>query len=272
MLIDTHCHLDAEAFDADRAAVVARARAAGVAMMVLPAGHAEHFAQTAAVARDFGLAYALGTHPLWVDRAEEAQVELLRAQARAALADGAQADRRLVAVGEIGIDLFEPGLDVPRQQWFFREQLKVARDLALPVIVHVRRSADLLLKHLRRIEVPGGIIHAFNGSAQQARQFVERGFRLGFGGAMTYAGSLRIRQHAATLPDHAWVLETDAPDIPPAWLRDAQGRPARNEPAELARIAQAMAEVRGRPLAEIVAVNRVNACAALPRLAALLDG
>lgn len=272
MLIDTHCHLDAESFDADRAAVVARARAAGVTMMVLPAGHAEHYAHTAAVAAQFGFAYALGTHPLWVGRAEPAQVDLLRERAAQALAaGGAQADRRLVAIGEIGIDLFEPG-DVPRQEWFFREQLKVARDLGLPVILHVRRSADLLLKHLRRIEVPGGIIHAFNGSAQQARQFVERGFRLGFGGAMTYGGSLRIRGHAAALPEHAWVLETDAPDIPPQWLRDGGGQPLRNEPAELARIVQVMAGLRGRPPAEIAAVNRANACAALPRLAALLDG
>lgn len=267
MLIDTHCHLDADAFDADRAQVVARAREAGVSMMVLPAGHPEHFAQTAAVAHAFGLAYALGTHPLWTPRAVEADVDALRAAATGALADG-----RFVAIGEIGIDLYEPGLDLPRQEWFFREQLKVARDLALPVIVHVRKSADLLLKHLRRIEVPGGIVHAFNASAQQAQPFVERGFRLGFGGAMTYAGSQRIRRFAATLPDTAWVLETDAPDIPPQWLRDrATGDAQRNEPGELPRIAQVMAELRGITPEAVAAQNRINACAALPRLAALLD-
>ena len=267
MLIDTHCHLDAEEFDADRDQVVARARAGAVSMMVLPAAHAAHFAKCAAVAHGFGLAYALGIHPLWIDRAQEADIAQLRIAAAAA-----RDDARFVAIGEIGIDLHEPGLDVPRQEWFFREQLKVARDLALPVIVHVRKSADLLLKHLRRIEVAGGIIHAFNASAQQAQPFLERGFRLGFGGAMTYAGSQRIRRFAATLPDTAWVLETDAPDIPPQWLRDrATGMATRNEPGELPRIAQGMAELRGQPLAQVAAQNRINACSALPRLAALLD-
>lgn len=266
MLIDTHCHLDADEFDADRAEVVARAHAGGVEMMVLPAGHVDHFAKAAQVAQQFGLAYALGTHPLWTDRAVEAHVDDLRTAAQAALADG-----RFVAIGEIGIDLVEARLDVPRQEWFFREQLKVARNLALPVIVHVRRSADLLLKHLRRIEVPGGIVHAFNASAQQAAPFLQRGFKLGFGGAMTYAGSQRIRRFAATLPDDAWVIETDAPDIPPQWLRDrATGIAQRNEPGELPRIAQEMAALRGVPVEAIVDQNRRNACAALPRLAALL--
>jgi TatD DNase family protein len=267
MLIDTHCHLDAEAFDADRGAVVARAREAGVSMMVLPAGHPEHFAQTAAVAGAFGFAYAFGIHPLWTPRAAESDIDAVRDAATRAHADG-----RFVAIGEIGIDLYEPGLDVPRQEWFFREQLKIARDLAMPVIVHVRKSADLLLKHLRRIEVAGGIVHAFNASAQQAQPFVERGFRLGFGGAMTYDGSQRIRRFAATLPDSAWVLETDAPDIPPQWLRDrATGQAQRNEPGELPRIAQVMAELRGTTVDAVAAQNRINACAALPRLAALLD-
>ncbi|MDZ7653110.1 MAG: TatD family hydrolase [Burkholderiaceae bacterium] len=267
MLIDTHCHLDADEFDADRDAVVARARAGGVSMMVLPAGHVDHFAQCAAVAHEFGFAYALGTHPLWIDRALDEHVDRLRAAAVAA-----QADHRFVAIGEIGIDLHQPGLSVLRQEWFFAEQLKVARDLALPVIVHVRKSADLLLKHLRRVEVPGGIIHAFNASAQQAEAFVERGFRLGFGGAMTYAGSLRIRRLATTLPDTAWVIETDAPDIPPQWLRDrSTGAARRNEPGELPAIAQVMAELRGQSLAQIAAQNRINACAALPLLAPLVD-
>ena len=266
MLIDTHCHLDADAFDADRDAVVARARAHGVAMMVLPAGHADHFDTTAAVAQRYGLAYALGTHPLWIDRADEAHVDLLRVTAGRALADP-----RFVAVGEIGIDGFVPGLDIARQQWFFREQLKVARDLDLPVIVHVRRSADLLLKHLRQIRVPGGIVHAFNGSREQADALLGLGLKLGFGGAMTYAGSLRIRRLAATLPDDGWVIETDAPDIPPQWLRDrVTGQAARNEPGELPRIADEMAALRGWPLARVIEQNHRNACAALPRLAALL--
>jgi len=265
MWIDTHCHLDAEEFDADRDAVVRRARTAGVSMLVIPPGHVDHFAKAAQVAHEHGFAYALGLHPLWIDRAREEHIEVLRAAVA-----GALLDPRFVAVGEIGLDFFVAGLDRDRQEWFYREQLRVAHDFDLPVILHVRRSADVLLKHLRRIDVNGGIAHAFNGSDQQARQFIDRGFRLGFGGAMTYAGSLRIRRFAAELPDEAIVLETDAPDIPPAWLRE-DGRAQRNEPAELPRIAQTMMELRGVAAEELARRNRLNAVAALPRLARLLE-
>lgn len=261
MLIDTHCHLDAGEFDADRDAVVARARAAGVAMMVLPAAHVAHFAQTAEIARRYGCGYAFGIHPLWIDRARDDDIGVLREAVAAAIDDP-----RFVAVGEIGLDFYVPGLDTARQEWFYREQLKVARDFDLPVILHVRRSQDALLKYLRLHPVAGGIAHAFNGSDDQAHRFLKNGFRLGFGGAMTYDGSLRIRRLAATLPDEAWVIETDAPDIPPQWLRRAGGA-LRNEPAELARIAETMAQLRGLTVGEVAEHNRRNACAALPRLA-----
>lgn len=264
MWIDSHCHLDADEFDADREAVVARARAAGVSMVVSPAGHVEHFAKTASVAHRFGFAYALGIHPLWVDRSRQSDVGRLRQAVAAAMSD-----ERFVAIGEIGLDFFVPGLDRERQEWFYREQLCIAREFGLPVILHVRRSADVLLKHLRRVEVRGGIAHAFNGSEQQATQFVGRDFRLGFGGAMTYDGSRRIRRFAAELPEEAIVLETDAPDIPPQWLRTAEGG-RRNEPGELPRIAETMMALRGLGVAQLAAINRRNACAALPRLAHLL--
>lgn len=264
MWIDTHCHLDADVFDADRDTVVARAQGGGVSMVVMPSGHVDGFAKAARIAEQYGFAYALGLHPLWLDQAKDEHIDRLRDAVRAALSD-----RRFVAVGEIGLDFFVPGLDVARQQWFYREQLKVALDFNLPVILHVRRSADSLLKYLRQFEVPGGIAHAFNGSEQQAMAFVERGFKLGFGGAMTYDGSKRIRRLAATLPDHGWVVETDAPDIPPQWLR-IDGEPQRNEPGELPRIARVMSELRGVPLAVLAERNRDNAHAALPRLAALM--
>ena len=165
----------------------------------------------------------------------------------------------------------EPTAPLDRQEWFYREQLKIARDAGLPVIVHVRRSADVLLKHLRRIEVSGGIIHAFNGSKQQADQLVARGFRLGFGGALTYSGSQRIRRHIATLENEAWVLETDAPYILASWRRDADAA-QRSEPADVARIATEVAELRGAvPLAELAAQARLNSIAALPGLARLLE-
>jgi TatD DNase family protein len=264
MWIDTHCHLDADEFDDDRDAVVARARASGVSRVVMPTGPIDERDKAAAIAAQYGCAYALGIHPWWLAGAQPADIDRLREMVAAALADP-----RFVAIGEIGLDLAEPGLDLERQQWFYREQLKVARDFGLPVIVHIRRSADLLLKHLRAIEVPGGIIHAFNASGQQAQQFVERGFRLGFGGAMTYTGSERIRRHARTVPEHAWVLETDAPYIPPQWLR-SNGEPGRNEPSHLPRIAAELAAIRGDSLVALAAQNQSNAVAALPRLGALL--
>lgn len=265
MWIDTHCHLDVDSFDDDRDAVVARARDAGVEMIVVPSISAATFEQARRCAHRYGFAYALGLHPLYLDDAHESDIDRLRDAARAALDDP-----RFVAIGEIGIDLYVEGLDVARQEWFYREQLRIARDLGLPAIIHVRRSADVLMKYLNRIDVAGGIAHAFNGSEDQARRLIERGFRLGFGGAMTYDGSLRIRRHAASLPAHAWVLETDAPDIPPQWLRQAGGT-LRNEPAELAAIAQVMAQLRGATLDEVAQQARRNSFDALPRLEALMQ-
>jgi TatD DNase family protein len=265
--IDTHCHLDAAEFEPDRAAVVERARAVGVSRLVLPAVHAANFGSVRELAYAVGGAYALGIHPLYVQQATGSDLELLRRELRAR-----HDDARLVAVGEIGLDHFVPGLDRARQEHFYLAQLQLAREFELPVILHVRRSADALLKGLRRLPVAGGIAHAFNGSAQQAGQFVERGFRLGFGGAMAFERALQIRRLAATLPDSALVLETDAPDIPPPWLyRDvgqrAAGARARNEPAELPRIAQTLAALRGWSLQHTAAVTAANALAALPKLA-----
>ncbi len=270
MWTDTHCHLDAPELAPDRAAVVQRARAAGVGRLVLPAVAAAHFEPLRELAHATGSAYALGLHPLWLDTATEADLEQL-AQCLHAWRD----DRHLVAVGEIGLDHFVPGLDRARQQHFYRAQLKLARRFELPVLLHVRRSADHLLQGLRQIEVPGGIAHAFNGSEVQAAQFVERGFRLGFGGTLTFERSLQIRALAQTLPETALVLETDAPDIPPQWLyRSAEQRATgeaqgRNEPAELPRIGAVLAALRGWSAAETAARTSANAVAALPRLAVL---
>ena len=273
--IDTHCHLDAREFEPDRAAVVARANAAGVTMQVIPSVAVWNFDTVRALAHEHRLAYALGIHPLCVGDAPDEDLDRL-VQAL----EANKGDPRLVAVGEIGVDLFVPGLVAirPRQEHFYREQLKIARRFGLPVLVHVRRSSDAVLAGLRRIDVPGGIAHAFNGSDQQAAHFVERGFRLGFGGSVTFETALQIRRIAAAVPDSAPVLETDAPDIPPHWIyRTAAERRAappphaqgRNEPGELARIALALAGLRGVTPAELAASTRANALAVMPRLATL---
>ncbi len=270
--IDTHCHLDAAEFAADRAAVWQRARAAGVTMAVIPAIDAANFDAVRALAHELGVAYALGIHPLCVARAEAAHLEQLQQALRRYAGDP-----RLVAVGEIGLDWFVPGLDRDLQQRFYIAQLKLARDAGLPVLLHVRRWADGLLAGLRRIEVPGGVAHAFNGSAAQADACVAMSLKLGFGGAMTFDRALQIRRLAAGVPAHAPVLETDAPDIPPHWLyrtaaQREQGEPTqRNEPAELPRIAATLAGLRGWSLADAAATTAANARVALPRLAALMD-
>jgi TatD DNase family protein len=262
VLIDTHCHLDAAEFDDDRAQVAASAREAGVRWMVVPAIGADNFGTVARLAASLpGCAYALGIHPMYVDRAGDDDLRLLRERLAAAIEDPL-----LVAVGEIGLDFFVPGLDRERQQRFFVEQLALAREFDLPVLLHVRSSQDVVLKHLRQVRPPAGIAHAFNGSIQQAHGFLDLEFALGFGGAMTFERALRIRRLVRELPAHAHVLETDAPDIAPAWRNRS-----RNSPAELPRIAEVFADLRQVPLEDACAQTGRNAARVMPRLAALLD-
>jgi TatD DNase family protein len=262
MWIDTHCHLDASEFDADRDAVVQRAAQADIRHVVVPAVDVAGFARVRECAHRYGFSYALGIHPLAVAKAETGDIERLQAAV-----DNALPDPHFVAVGEIGLDFLVEAAPVATQEWFYQEQLKIAARFDLPVILHVRKSADRLLFHLRRTRVGSGIAHAFNGSPVQAEGFLELGFCLGFGGSSTYDGSLRIRRFAADLPESAIVLETDAPDIPPQWMRDGSGSP-RNEPCELARIADGIANLRGVTKEHLAAVTGANAHRVLPRLAA----
>jgi len=265
--IDTHCHLDAADFAADRDAVVAAARAAGVATMVLPAVDAGNFDRVRELAHRYRLAYALGIHPMCTGGAGDADLAALRERLEAH-----RDDPRLVAVGEIGLDHFVPGLDRDRQAAIFAAQLKLAREFELPVLLHVRRAVDSVLKQLRMRPVCGGIAHAFNGSEQQAGAFVELGFKLGFGGALTFDRALRIRRVAVAVPLQAIVMETDAPDIAPQWLyRTAEARAAgatmRNVSAELPRIGAELAALRELPVAALAEATTANALAALPRVA-----
>jgi TatD DNase family protein len=246
MLIDTHCHLDAAEFDADRDAVYAAALAAGVGRIIVPGVTVNRKFRPKLKIADYPACHeAYGIHPLYVDQSSPEDLVRLRDWLQQAPP---------VAVGEIGLDFFVSGVDVERQTHFFVEQLKLAREFDLPVILHVRRAVDSVLKQLRRIGVRGGIAHAFNGSRQQADEFIKLGFVLGFGGAMTYNGSTRIRELARTLPLESIVLETDAPDMSPAWLNGG-----RNTPAELPRIADVLAELRGLSRAEVALATSDNA-------------
>jgi len=258
--------------------VHARAARAGVTALVVPAVERANFGAVASVCRDYaGCHAAYGIHPLYVGRALDEDVDALRALLQREPA---------VAIGEIGLDFHVEDADRERQQQFFVAQLQLAAEFDLPVLLHTRRAVDATLMLLRRHRVPGGIAHAFSGSRQQAEEFLRLGFKLGFGGAMTHVRASRLRALAASLPLEAIVLETDAPDIPPAWLTTpdrcersvsdrsmTSPRPAsptdarRNEPAELAGIASVLAELRSEPLARIVAAIAGNTHAVLPKLA-----
>lgn len=277
--IDTHCHLDAFEAGGDTRQVRDHAAREGVAHCVIPAVEVGNFGTVRTLAQQTGDSYCLGIHPLYVPQAVEGDLDRL-AQALATH----QNDPRLVAIGEIGLDYFVPALTQSPlrelQEHYYRAQLKLARQFQLPVVLHVRRSADRLLKHLREVAGPGGrwqgIAHAFNGSEVQAQEFIKLGFKLGFGGAVTFERAHQLRRLAQTLPLDALVLETDAPDIPPHWLyttaaqRDAGTPQGRNTPAELPRMAQTVAQLRGMALEDLAQASTHNACQALPRLAALL--
>jgi TatD DNase family protein len=284
--IDTHCHLDASEFSAfsplnPSSAGELRAYAAikNVVICVYPAVHPFNFQAVRELAHAHGDGYALGIHPLYVEDATQDDLTLLDAELALRVADP-----RLVAVGEIGLDFFVPELCVnplrEKQIHFYREQLKLAKKYNLPVVVHVRKSADLLLKGLRDVGAVHhqwhGIIHAFNGSDQQADAFIKLGFKLGFGGAMTFERALQLRHLAATLPLDGIVLETDAPDMPPHWLykttaQRAAGEPqSRNDPSQIPRIAQVLADLRGISLDALSQAVWANSLAALPKIKDLL--
>lgn len=262
MLIDTHCHLDAAEFDADRDEVARQALQRGINAIVIPAIARDNFdAVIALSSRHENCAYALGIHPMYVNSASLDDLEMLRQYVQ---------DNHPVAIGEIGLDYFltnskDNPENIERQTTFFVEQLKIAQQYQLPVLLHVRNAVDDILKQLRRYKLAGGIAHAFNGSYQQAQQFIALGFKLGFGGAMTYDRALKIRELAMRLPLEAIVLETDAPDIPPEWV----GKNGRNSPLELPRIAQILADLKQVDVSQVLDITSANALKVLPKLAYL---
>jgi TatD DNase family protein len=266
--VDTHCHLDAPEFADMLPGIVARAADQGVKAILLPTVRASDWSQARNLAEQYGqqilgLVYTLGIHPLYINQAQESDIATLEGQIQNSLSDP-----RFVGIGEIGLDYFVEGLDPQRQEYFFHKQLDLAEQFQLPVILHVRRSQDAILKALRQRKVPSGIAHAFNGSHQQAHQFIELGFKLGFGGAATYERALQIRRLLQELPLESIVTETDAPDIPPAWLKGEGGH--MNEPALLPRITKQLAAVRGVNENEFVSAVWQNAMQALPRWSALV--
>lgn len=267
--IDTHSHLWTPRL-ADRIdELLHAARRAGVENILLCAGGPSNWRLTAEVASEHGLGYLLGVHPLALGEVTPASLGDLRRLCKASLADPA-----FIGVGEVGLDGLVPGIDQQLAETVLLEEFRIARDLKLPVSLHVRKSASRTLALLRRVAPSGGAVHAFNGSDVEREAFLKLGLRLGFGGAVTYAGSKRIRRHLAELPDGAWLLETDAPDMPGSMRRDAFAAGAgslETEPADILAVAREAAALRGVTLEHVREASRAAAIEAFPRLAGLLS-
>ena len=245
-LYDSHCHLDAAEFDADRPAVLARARDAGVARQLVPAvDRASWDAIRTLCAAEPGLRPAYGLHPMFLDRHQPYHLDELR--------DWLESERP-AAVGECGLDFFVDGLDPDKQRLYFRRQLELARDFDLPVVLHARRAVEEVIATLREVGGQRGVVHSWSGSEEQARQLFELGFCLGIGGPVTYDRAKRLRRTVASMPLDCLLLETDAPDQP-----DADWRGQRNEPARLRQVLEVVAQLRGQPAAAIAEATSANA-------------
>lgn len=245
-LFDTHCHLDVPEFAPDRNEVLARTRDAGVSRLVIPAITEARWEGLLDFCRsDAGLYPALGLHPIFTNEHRDDHISRLRERV---------AKERPIAIGEIGLDFFIPEPDRERQTELFEAQLAIAEEFKLPVLVHVRKAHDQVLQSLKKFSLPGGIAHAFNGSPQQAEQYLEQGFCFGFGGMLTYERSKKIRKLAAELPLDHIVLETDAPD-----MTTAAHHGERNSPEYLPEVLAALAEVRSESPQELAARTTANA-------------
>lgn len=249
-LVDSHCHFDFPAFDADRAEVRERCVEQGLSALVIPGVTAATWERAARMAAgDPLLHHAEGLHPVFFD-AHEPDTDLATLARRL---DGTPEGARPVAIGEIGLDFRHPYPDHAAQEALLDAQLAIARDHHLPVIIHCVRAHHRLVGRLRRWGGPGGVIHAFNGSAEEARAYVDSGFRLGIGGLVTHARNRRLRDIVAGLPAEALLLETDAPDMPP------EGHAGeRNSPEHLPAIAAAVAACRGERVADVARYTAAN--------------
>lgn len=251
MLVDSHCHLDADGFDHDRSEVIARARAAGVTRQIVPAIDAGGWPRLREVcAQGPGLFPAYGLHPMFLANHRPGHLHELRRWIQ---------HERPLAIGECGLDYFVDGLDHDAQQPYFETQLRLACEFDLPVIVHARRAVDAVIAAIRKVSSDAdgnlrGVVHSFSGSQQQARQLWEAGFLVGLGGPVTYPRASRLRKLAATMPIEYLLLETDAPDQP-----DADIRGERNEPARLAHVLATVAELRDESPESVAATTTQNA-------------
>lgn len=246
MLIDAHCHLDFPDFDDDREAVFARAWQMGIRHFVVPGTTRARWPDVLALGERDDVDICLGLHPYFIDEHRDADLE--------ALENALDANPGVVAVGECGIDArFEESWDA---QWHtFDAQLRIAKARELPVVIHCVQANDKVAKRLRQLALPaGGLIHAFAGSPEQAQKFLDLGFVVGLGGAVTFERAKRLHRAVKSLPDDGYVLETDSPDMP---LAGYQGE--RNEPANVAEVCRMVAGIRDRTPQRVAADSTATA-------------
>ena len=254
---DSHCHLNFSDFDPDREQVLEQCFALGVKDLCIPATRYDEWHSLLEISskkteHQPQLHIALGLHPCFLDDHEPLHLKTL---------DNLLARERhqqiIVAIGETGLDFYNKPVTEEqsrRQLYFFSEQVKLACLHKLPLIIHARKSHDQILKTLRQHQpAKGGIIHAFSGSRQQAYQYIDLNFKLGFGGGITYPRAQKTRQLAATLPADSIVLETDAPDMP---LQGFQGQ--RNSPEQIPAVAECLAALRSVPLSQVATTTTAN--------------
>ncbi|SHM66572.1 TatD family hydrolase [Phytopseudomonas punonensis] len=250
-LIDTHTHLDFPDFDADRQAVLARARELGVEkLVVLGVEHGNWQRVWDQVLAHDGLYAAFGLHPVYLAEHQAQDVERLEQWLLSLQGHG-----KLCAVGEFGLDYYLPELDRQRQQMLFEAQLAIAERIDLPVLLHVRRAHAQVIATLKRYKLRrAGVIHAFAGSYEEAREYMKLGFKLGLGGAATWPQARRLRQVIARLPLEAVVLETDSPDMAPAMHPHV-----RNSPVHLPDICRELATLFEIAPEELASASSRNA-------------
>jgi TatD DNase family protein len=255
-LIDTHCHLDLDLFDTDRHEVLVESRESGVAAFIVPGVYRSRWQNILRLCQDeTDLFPALGLHPMYMDCHSPADLHELERHA---------ASRNLVALGEIGLDFYIHDPDHRKQHTLLEKQLDIAAKHQLPILLHVRKAHDRVQALLRRKQFRhGGIVHAYSGSLQQAEHYTRLGFKIGVGGTITYDRATRIRHIAATLPLDTLVLETDAPDIPPAQYHNS-----RNSPQYLPLILNSLADIRNQSRAAVAGATTANARHILPALPA----
>lgn len=246
-MIDTHCHLDFPDFDTDRMEVLSRTLQQQVSKVIIPGVKADTWEQLIEFCNPQpALHFALGLHPYFINDHNEEDLAFLTKTLKGSGA---------VAVGEIGLDFYQKHHDKNKQIHFFHQQLKIAGNLNLPVIIHARKSHDEIIKQLQLVDFnAGGSIHAFNGSLQQADKYIAMNFKLGFGGMLTYERSSKLRDLAEKIPLRHIVLETDAPD-----MTGFEHHGQRNSPEYLPEIAKTLANIKKVDFSVVAKQTSINA-------------